>query len=97
MNPSTVRLIALFFAVVFTVIGVGAFTRALTILVSRVKRGAPEPGRFNQPWQRTKMLLINLLSHREFKGRPLVRVAHWVVMLSFPVLFLRNVKPFALF
>lgn len=88
MNPSTVRLITLFFAVVFTVIGVGAFSRAILILVSRVKQGAPEPGRFTHPWQRLKMLLVNLLSHREFKGRPLVRVAHWLVMLSFPILFL---------
>ncbi|MCS4484708.1 (Fe-S)-binding protein [Gleimia sp. 6138-11-ORH1] len=88
LDPTTVRLISLFLALIFTGIGLYAFSRAIFILVSRVKQGKPQPGRFSQPGARLKMLLVNLLSHREFKGRPGVRVAHWLVMLSFPILFL---------
>ncbi|MDO5061009.1 MAG: heterodisulfide reductase-related iron-sulfur binding cluster [Actinomycetaceae bacterium] len=88
MNPTTVRLVSLLLALVFTGIGLAAFTRAIFVLVSRVKQGKPEPGRFTHPGTRLKMLLGSMLSHREFKGRPAVRVAHWLVMLSFPILFL---------
>lgn len=88
MNPTTVRLVSLLLALVFTGIGVAAFMRAIFVLVSRVKQGKPEPGRFTHPVTRAKMLLGSILSHREFKGRPAVRVAHWLVMFSFPILFL---------
>lgn len=88
MNPSTVRLVSLLLAVIISGIGLAAFLRAILVLVSRIKQGRPQPSRFNHPWQRLKMLLLNLLSHKEFKGRPAVRIAHWLVMVSFPVLFL---------
>lgn len=87
MNPSTVRLVSLLLAVIISGIGLAAFLRAILVLVSRIKQGRPQPSRFNHPWQRLKMLLLNLLSHKEFKGRPAVRIAHWLVMVSFPVLF----------
>ncbi|WP_236842345.1 (Fe-S)-binding protein [Boudabousia tangfeifanii] len=35
-----------------------------------------------------------VLTHRAFKGRPLVRISHWMVMLSFPILFLTLVSSY---
>ncbi|MDO5719688.1 MAG: (Fe-S)-binding protein [Actinomycetaceae bacterium] len=88
MTPSDVRTAALFVALVVTLIGLISFTRGIIALLNRVRDGQPQPGRLRPVGRRTVMLLTTILSHREFKGRPLIRVAHWFVMLSFPILFL---------
>ena len=88
MSPQTVRLIALVLAVTATVIAVGAFVRAVIQIVARVRAGKPDPGRWRPVGKRLRQALVAILSHREFRSRPLVRVAHWAVMMSFPLLFL---------
>ncbi|MDO5729868.1 MAG: (Fe-S)-binding protein [Actinomycetaceae bacterium] len=88
MTPSDVRVVALVVALTVTVAGLAAFLRGLSVLINRVRDGKPSPGRLRPIGKRTLMLLGTLLSHREFKGRPLIRIAHWFVMLSFPILFL---------
>lgn len=35
------------------------------------------------------------LTHREFKGKPVVRAAHWLVMLAFPILFFTLLSGYA--
>ncbi|WP_455159570.1 heterodisulfide reductase-related iron-sulfur binding cluster [Schaalia cardiffensis] len=76
------------FSLLVTLIGILALTRGVISLVRRVREGTPEPGRMRPVGKRTWMLLTTALSHREFKGRPWVRLAHWFVMISFPLLFL---------
>ncbi len=71
----------------FTLVGLWFFVRGTSRLVKTVTMGASESGRWNKPWQRTLIMLWVTLSHRTFKGRPVVRVAHWLVMVSFVVLF----------
>lgn len=88
MNPQTVRLIALVLAVVATIIAVTAFVRAVAQIVARIRGGQPDPGRWRPVGKRLWQALGAILSHREFRSRPLVRAAHWAVMMSFPLLFL---------
>lgn len=76
------------FSLLVTLIGILALTRGVISLVRRVREGTPEPGRMRPVGKRTWMLLTTALSHREFKGRPWVKLAHWFVMISFPLLFL---------
>lgn len=87
MTPSDVRTVALLLAVVITLIGLISFVRGIIALLNRVREGKPQPGRLTPVGRRSLMLVTTLLSHREFKGRPLIRMAHWFVMLSFPILF----------
>lgn len=72
-----------------------AFGRGLAHLWRQISPGPPEPGRLSPVGRRLGMLVTTVLSHREFRGRPLVRAAHWVVMLSFPLLFLTLVSGYA--
>ncbi|MGK2349508.1 (Fe-S)-binding protein [Actinomyces sp. W5033] len=72
----------------FTAVGVTLFGRACAVLVARMRLGRPAPGRL-RPWgTRTRRMLGEVLGHSAFKGRPWIRVAHWLVMVSFLLLFL---------
>lgn len=62
--------------------------RGIAHLIRQFRSGAADHTRSNALLRRLWSLLSAVLSHREFKGRPLVRAAHWLVMLSFPLLFL---------
>ncbi|MDO5034992.1 MAG: (Fe-S)-binding protein [Actinomycetaceae bacterium] len=75
-------------AFLITIVGLLAFVRALFVMYARVSEGRPAPGRLTPVGPRLWMTVKTILSHREFKGRPWVRVAHWFVMLSFPILAL---------
>ncbi len=77
---------ALVLAVVATVAGVGIFARGVAAIVAAVRRGGPAPDRTTEPWRRTRLVLAEVLGHRRFRSRPVVRAAHWLVMLAFPVL-----------
>ncbi|MDO5049959.1 MAG: (Fe-S)-binding protein [Actinomycetaceae bacterium] len=86
MSPADLRFTSLVIAIVVTLIGVLAFARAIQVLYTRVASGGPQPGRLRPVGKRLWMTIKTVLSHREFKGRPVMRVAHWFVMLSFPIL-----------
>lgn len=62
--------------------------RGIAHLIRQFRSGGADHTRSNALARRFWALLSAVLSHREFKGRPLVRAAHWLVMLSFPLLFL---------
>ena len=88
MHVVQIQMVALVIAAVATVAGLGSFIRGIVTLVARVRHGQSDPGRLTPVGRRTWMLISTVLSHREFRSRPVVRVAHWFVMLSFPILFL---------
>lgn len=69
-----------------TIIGVGLFARAILRIVEVTRSGAPEKGRWDNTWKRIWTSTRLSLSHETFKNRPLVKVAHWLVMVSFIVL-----------
>jgi len=84
---SPLQIVALVLALVATVVGVAVFTRGAAAIVRTVRRGTAAPDRVTQPWRRTWLTITEILGHRRFRNRPVVIVAHWVVMLSFPILF----------
>ncbi|MBX9244771.1 (Fe-S)-binding protein [Actinotalea ferrariae] len=85
---AALQLTALAVALVATVVGVWTFALGVRAIVRTVRRGGPAAGRTDEPWRRTWLVVKEVLGHGRFQHRPLVRVAHWVVMMSFPLLFL---------
>ncbi|HRA50080.1 (Fe-S)-binding protein [Actinotalea sp.] len=79
---------ALALAIAATLVGVGVFSLGVSAIWRTVAVGGPAPERRAQPWRRTWLMLKALLGHGRFQHRPMVKVAHWAVMVSFPVLFL---------
>ncbi len=79
-------MVAVVLAAVATVVGVAVFTRGVVAIVRTVRTGRPLPGRWAPAGQRLATLVREVLGHGRFQQRPVVRVAHWVVMVSFPVL-----------
>ncbi|MBT0993661.1 (Fe-S)-binding protein [Cellulomonas sp. DKR-3] len=71
---------------VATVVGVGLFVRGATTIARTTAVGRPAPGRLRPVGQRLGTLAREVLGHGRFQHRPVVRAAHWVVMVSFPVL-----------
>ena len=85
VEPLTVA--ALILAVSATLVGVVVLGLGVRAIVRTVGRGGPA-GRTDRPWTRTWTVVRTVVGHGRFRQRPLVRVAHWTVMVSFPVLFL---------
>jgi Fe-S oxidoreductase len=88
VRVDALRIIALLLAVAATVVGVTVFAAGVRAIVRTVARGGPAPDRTRDPATRTRLVVKELLGHGRFQHRPVVKVAHWVVMVSFPVLFL---------
>lgn len=84
----TVRLAAAVIVAAFTIVGVALFARACLVLVARMRLGQPAPDRRGPFLARTAHMLGEILGHSAFRSRPWIRVAHWLVMVSFPLLFL---------
>ncbi len=80
---------------VATVTGVAVFTRGAVRLARIIRLGRPAPGRLRPVGRRTLRVLRELVGHGRFQHRPVVRVAHWAVMVSFPVLVLTLVTGYA--
>ncbi|MCM0638733.1 (Fe-S)-binding protein [Cellulomonas wangsupingiae] len=83
---SGAQVVAVVLAAVATVVGVVAFVRGVVVIVRTVRIGRPLPGRWAPVGPRLATLVREVLGHGRFQQRPVVRVAHWVVMVSFPVL-----------
>ncbi len=83
------------FAMLATLFGLISFIRGIAALWRQVSQGKPAPGRLRPFWGRLGGMLAAALTHREFKGRTAVKVAHWFVMISFPLLFLTLVTGYA--
>jgi len=84
----TLRAVAVSSVIIGTVAGVSVFTRGALRIYRTVRIGRPAPERSRPVAARTAVLAREVLGHGRFQHRLVVRVAHWVVMVSFPVLFL---------
>ena len=74
---------------VATIIGVTVFGRACLAVARRLRVGRPVASERLRPAGRRAWLAISsALNHRAFRRRPWIRAAHWLVMVSFPLLFL---------
>lgn len=74
--------------VVATVVGITIFGRGAVRLTRTLRMGRRAPGRARPVARRTWLVVREMIGHGRFQHRPVVRVAHWAVMVSFPVLFL---------
>ena len=84
-----VRLICAIVVTLTTVVGVAVFARACGTIVNRMRVGRPVPRERLRPVvRRLVRMLAEVVGHTAFKGRPWIRAAHWLVMVSFPLLFL---------
>ena len=86
------QIVALVIALVATVVGVTFFVLGARVIVRTVAVGGPAPERRLSPGRRTWLALSVILGHRRFRNRPVIIVAHWLVMMSFPILFLTLVS-----
>lgn len=94
MASTAVSYISITVALAATAIALPVFLRAISRIVQVLRVGAPERGRWKHPWMRVWTSLRVTLSHESFKGRPVVKVAHWLVMVSFVVLVLTLVSAY---
>ncbi|GEL48350.1 Fe-S oxidoreductase [Cellulomonas hominis] len=78
-----------------TVVGVGVFARGAARLTRTIRVGRAAPGRLRPVGRRTWLVVRELIGHGRFQHKPVVRVAHWTVMVSFPVLFFTLVSGYA--
>jgi Fe-S oxidoreductase len=70
-------------AIVATLAAVAVFVRGAVQIYRKLAAGQPSPGRLSPVGRRLGNTITEILSHRRFTARPLVRVAHWLVMMSF--------------
>ena len=85
----TLGIITSVFAVVaFTLFALGIRQIVRTVGVGR----AVEPERKGPFGQRLTMTLIEVIGHTRMLKRPWVGVAHWFVMVSFPLLVFTGIE-----
>ena len=86
---SAVQIVCVVIVVIATTIGIAVFARACFTIGARMAVGrATAPERLRPVGRRLALTLGALVGHTAFKGRPFIRAAHWLVMVSFPLLFL---------
>lgn len=88
MKLSVLQTVCLTLVVIASACGIFSFVRGLLQMVSIVADGKPAPSRTKPVGRRLFMAIWKPLTHSAFKGRPWIKVAHWLVMVSFPLLFL---------
>lgn len=94
MASSALSVVCWVFSLLVTLLALLAFSRGITHIWRQVSQGQPDPGRLRPMGKRLWSMISTILTHREFKHRPWVKVAHWLVMISFPLLFLTLVAGF---
>ncbi|NUU19353.1 (Fe-S)-binding protein [Cellulomonas humilata] len=85
---NALQVVCLVLVIVATVVGVAVFARGIGAIVRTVRVGGPVAARLTPVGPRLATLAREVLGHGRFQHKPVVKVAHWVVMVSFPVLFL---------
>ncbi|MFI2753782.1 (Fe-S)-binding protein [Cellulomonas sp. P22] len=92
---TALEIVCLALVLVASVVGVAVFVRGCVAIVRTVRIGRPDATRRGPVGPRLRTVLGEVLSHDRFQGKPVVRAAHWVVMLSFPILFFTLVTGYA--
>ncbi len=95
MVPAPLLTSSFVIVAVFTVTGLAFFIRGVVRMVSLIRAGAPESGRWKPLGERLWTAARVTIGATSFKGRPVVRVAHWLVMVSFVALILTLVTSYA--
>ena len=95
MASPTLTTVSWVFVVLVTLITLLSLGRGVAHMWRQIRSGTPAPGRTRPFGRRLWGVLETALSHREFRHRPVVRAAHWLVMMSFPLLFLTLISGYA--
>ncbi|RRD29021.1 (Fe-S)-binding protein [Actinomyces bowdenii] len=90
---SAVQIVCAVVVIITTTIGLAVFARACCTIAARMAVGRAVPrARIRPAGRRLALMLGAVVGHTAFKGRPLIRAAHWLVMVAFPLLFLTLVS-----
>lgn len=94
MAPTAVTVVCAILVYPLTVLALVVFARGIVRMVRVIKAGASESGRWHPVGRRVWTAVRVTLLHSTFKGRPVVRAAHWFVMVSFLALLLTLVSSY---
>ncbi|MFK5690828.1 heterodisulfide reductase-related iron-sulfur binding cluster [Ornithinimicrobium sp. LYQ92] len=93
MSFGVLQVLAIVVAALVTLAAVALFVRTVSSMVGRFRLGQPEQ-RTDDPGRRTTTMLREVFGHTRMARKPWVAVAHWVVMVSFGLLFLTLVTAY---
>lgn len=96
---SWLQIICILIMQISTIVGVTTFSAAIFTLYKKIAIGkgaqAPEISYFRPVIPRIKNTVFSIISHKAFKNKPIVRIAHWLVMVSFPILVFTLISGYA--
>src|SRR5450759_570699 len=84
---SALQIVALVICLSVTVVAVALLARMISRFIATFKVGQGDRGRSNEPATRTLTLVREVVGHTRMSRLPTVAVAHWLVMVSFGLLF----------
>ncbi|MBL7260763.1 (Fe-S)-binding protein [Paractinoplanes lichenicola] len=88
------QIIATVLAGAVTVVAVVLAVRAVLTITAVIRQGKPDPARFADKPTRTKTMLVETLGHTRMLKWSAIGAAHWLVMVSFMILFLLVVEAY---
>ncbi|MCO8276527.1 (Fe-S)-binding protein [Actinoplanes sp. TRM 88003] len=88
------QIVATVLAGAITVVAVVLAVRAVLTITAVIRQGRPDPARFENPPARTKTMLVETLGHTRMLKWSAIGAAHWLVMVSFMILFLLVVEAY---
>jgi Fe-S oxidoreductase len=84
----TAQIVATILAAAVTVVAVVLAVRAVLQMTSVIRLGRPDPARFSDKRARTGKMLVETAGHTRMLKWSVIGAAHWLVMVSFVILFL---------
>ena len=84
---SVLQIVALVISLSVTVVAVALFAKMIGRFIATFTVGQADRGRDNEPATRTMTLVREVVGHTRMSRLPVVAVAHWLVMVSFGLLF----------
>ncbi len=88
------QIVATVLAGAVTIVAVVLAVRAVLTITAVIRQGKPDPERFVDPTTRTKTMLVETLGHTRMLKWSAIGAAHWLVMVSFMILFLLVVEAY---
>ncbi|MDY7086168.1 MAG: (Fe-S)-binding protein [Actinomycetota bacterium] len=88
------QIIATVLAGAITIVAVVLAVRAVLTITAVIRQGKPDPARFADKPTRTKTMLVETLGHTRMLKWSAIGAAHWLVMVSFMILFLLVVEAY---
>ncbi|XVV12839.1 (Fe-S)-binding protein [Actinoplanes sp. CA-131856] len=88
------QIVATVLAGLVTVVAVVLAVRAVLTITAVIRQGQPDPARFADKGTRTRTMLTETLGHTRMLKWSAIGAAHWLVMVSFMILFLLVVEAY---